>query len=119
MTNFSTNSFYSILSLSDVKEEIDCVSMCKLAKSVDKYRNEFAAQRFELWCGQIQHPLTEGQKEIVRQIVDYIMANGAYSNNELREENITLFAQMARNYGSAKVVDEVLGSLSGFMLKAG
>jgi hypothetical protein len=50
---------------------------------------------------------------------DYIVANGAYSNKELREENITLFAQMVRNYGSAEVVDEALESLSGFMLRAG
>jgi type I restriction enzyme R subunit len=80
-----------------------------------KSLTSFAAQRFELWCGQIQRPLTEGQKEIVRQIV----ANGAYSNKELREENISLFVQMARNYGSAEVDDEVRESLSGFMLRAG
>jgi hypothetical protein len=119
MTNFYTHSFYSLLSLSDVKGEMDCAYLHKSTKSADKCQHEFAAQRFELWCGQIQHPLTEGQKEIVRQIVDYIVANGAYSNKELREENITLFAQMVRNYGAAEVVDEVLGSLSGFMLKAG
>jgi type I restriction enzyme R subunit len=62
--------------------------------------------------------LTELQKEIVRQIVDYIVVNGAYSNEELREENITLFAQMVRNYGSAEVVSEVLETLSGWMLKS-
>jgi type I restriction enzyme R subunit len=78
-----------------------------------------AAQRFELWCGQNQRPLTETQKVIMKQIVGYIVSNGTYTNIELREENITVFAQMVQNFGSVDVVDEVLGSLSGWMLKAG
>ncbi len=79
----------------------------------------FASQRFELWCGQIQRPLTETQKEIMRQIVGYIVANGAYTNNELREENLTVFAQLVQSFGSADAVNEVLGSLSGWMLRVG
>jgi type I restriction enzyme R subunit len=75
-----------------------------------------AAQRFELWCGQAQRPLTENQKEIMKQIVGYIVANGTYTNNELRDENITIFAQLVQSFGSAEVVNEVLGSLSGWML---
>jgi type I restriction enzyme R subunit len=75
-----------------------------------------AAQRFELWCGQNQRPLTENQKEIMKQIVGYIVANGAYTNEDLREENMQVFAQLVKNFGSASVVDEVLGSLSGWML---
>lgn len=78
-----------------------------------------SAQRFELWCGQAQRPLTETQKEIMRQIVSYIVANGTYTNSELREENLTVFAQMVKSFGSADVVNEVLGSLSGWMLKVG
>jgi type I restriction enzyme R subunit len=83
-----------------------------------KSLSSFVASRFELWCGQNQRPLTEQQKEIVKQIVGYIVANGTYTNNELREENITLFAQMVKGFGSAKEVDEVLGSLSWVILKA-
>jgi type I restriction enzyme R subunit len=83
-----------------------------------KSLSSFAASRFELWCGQNQRPLTEQQKEIVKEIVGYIVANGTYTNNELREENITLFAQMVRSFGSPEVVDEVLGSLSWVILKA-
>lgn len=81
--------------------------------------HSFAAQRFELWCGQNQRPLTETQKEIMRQIVSYIVANGIYTNDELREENLTVFAQMVQNFGSPEVVNEVLGSLSGWMLRVG
>lgn len=79
----------------------------------------FASQRFELWCGQIQRPLTETQKEIMRQIVGYIVSNGTYTNNELREENLTIFAQMVQSFGSADAVNEVLRSLSGWMLRVG
>ncbi|OAV72246.1 hypothetical protein Barb4_00034 [Bacteroidales bacterium Barb4] len=82
-----------------------------------KSLSSFAAKRFELWCGQNQRPLTEQQKEVVKQIVEYIVANGTYTNNELRDENITLFAQMVRSFGSPEVVDEVLGSLSWVILR--
>lgn len=84
-----------------------------------KSLHSFASQRFELWCGQIQRPLTETQKDIMRQIVNYIVANGTYTNNELREENLTVFAQLVKSFGSADTVNEVLGSLSGWMLKVG
>jgi type I restriction enzyme R subunit len=83
-----------------------------------KSLSSFASSRFELWCGQNQRPLTEQQKEIVKEIVGYIVANGSYTNNELRDENITLFAQMVRSFVSPEVVDEVLGSLSWVILKA-
>ncbi|MCL2651014.1 MAG: DEAD/DEAH box helicase family protein [Candidatus Azobacteroides sp.] len=75
-----------------------------------------AAQRFELWCGQNQRPLTESQKEIMKQIVRYIVANGTYTNEELREENMQIFAQLVKNFGSANVVNEALESLSEWML---
>ena len=75
-----------------------------------------AAQRFELWCGQNQRPLTESQKEIMKQIVGYIVANGTYTNEELREENMQIFAQLVKNFGSADMVGEVLESLSGWLL---
>jgi type I restriction enzyme R subunit len=75
-----------------------------------------AAQRFELWCGQNQRPLTESQKEIMKQIVGYIVANGTYTNEDLREENMQVFAQLVKNFGAASVVEEVLESLSGWML---
>ncbi len=75
-----------------------------------------AAQRFELWCGQNQRPLTEPQKEIMKEIVGYIVSNGFYANQDLREENMQVFAQLVKNFGSANAVDEVLASLSKWML---
>jgi hypothetical protein len=55
----------------------------------------------------------------MKEIVAYIVANGTYTNIELREENLTVFAQMVKSFGSADIVNDVLGSLSGWMLKAG
>ena len=78
-----------------------------------------AASRFELWCGQNQRPLTETQKVIMKEIVGYIVANGTYTNDELREENTTVFAQLVKSFGTIGAVDEVLVSLSGWMLRAG
>jgi type I restriction enzyme R subunit len=84
-----------------------------------KTLSSLAAQRFELWCGQVQRPLTETQRGIMKEIVAYIIANGTYTNTELREENLTVFAQLVKSFGSADIVNEVLGSLSGWMLKVG
>lgn len=52
----------------------------------------------------------------MKQIVGYIVANGAYTNEDLREENVQVFAQLVRNFGEASVVEEVLESLSSFLL---
>ena len=49
----------------------------------------------------------------------YIVTNGAYTNNELREENINVFAQLVQSFGSTEKANEMLGSLSGWMLRVG
>ena len=78
-----------------------------------------SAQRFELWCGQNQRPLTENQKNILKEIVSYIAANGACSATELREEEMTqLLAQLVSHFGSVDTVNETLYSLSEWLLAA-
>jgi len=52
----------------------------------------------------------------MKQIVGYIVANGTYTNEELREENTMVFARLVKSFGSANAVNEVLLSLSGWML---
>ena len=114
-----------VVSLKDSNEKDALTNLIQLVRYAFRTIPELkslpsiAAQRFELWCGQHQRPLNEKQKEIMRQIVGYIVSNGTYTNKELREENITVFAQLIQNFGSKKTVDEVLWSLSGWMLKAG
>lgn len=39
------------------------------------------SQRFSLYCGQAQRELTEEQKEIMKQIADYIVEEGSISTN--------------------------------------
>lgn len=57
-----------------------------------------AAQRFELWCGQAQRPLTDTQKEIIRQIVSYIVTNGSSTLKDVREYDKTVAAQIIKKF---------------------
>lgn len=77
-----------------------------------------AASRFELWCGQNQRPLTSEQKEIIRSVVNYIVANGSSTMNDIKEEDKPFVAQMVRTFGSADAVNTAIISLSQFILKA-
>lgn len=77
-----------------------------------------AASRFELWCGQIQRPMTEPQKEIIRHVVNYIVANGSCTMNDIKEEDRMLVAQMIGSFGSADAVNTAIISLSQFIVRA-
>lgn len=77
-----------------------------------------AASRFELWCGQNQRPLTSEQKEIIRSVVNYIVANGSSTMNDIKEDDKPFVAQMVRTFGSADAVNTAIISLSQFILKA-
>ncbi|MFC3159351.1 type I restriction-modification enzyme R subunit C-terminal domain-containing protein [Chryseobacterium arachidis] len=80
--------------------------------------SSMAASRFELWCGQNQRPLTDTQKEIIRNVVNYILANGSCNFNDIKEEDKPLVAQMVRDFGTADSVNTAIISLSQFILKA-
>lgn len=73
-----------------------------------------AAQRFELWCGQTQRQLTDKQKEIIRQIIGYIVTNGFSTLEDIRRYDKTTAAQLAVNFG-AEIV-KTLSSLSQFLI---
>ncbi len=79
--------------------------------------SSMAASRFELWCGQNQRPLTTTQKEIIRNVINYIVANGSCTMNDIKEEDKPFVAQMVRTFGSADAVNTVIISLSQFILK--
>ena len=80
--------------------------------------SSMAASRFELWCGQNQRPLTDTQKEIIRNVVNYIVANGSCTMNDIKEEDKPFVAQMVRTFGSADAVNTAIISLSQFILKS-
>lgn len=75
-----------------------------------------AARRFELWCGQAQRPLTESQKDVIRQVVSYIVTNGSTTLKDVREYDKTVAAQIIRNFGDAEVARQTLLSLSQFLI---
>lgn len=80
--------------------------------------SSMAASRFELWCGQNQRPLTNTQKKIIHSIVNYIVANGSCTMNDIKEEDKPLVAQMVSNFGSKDAVNTAITSLSQFILKS-
>lgn len=80
--------------------------------------SSMAASRFELWCGQNQRPLTDTQKEIIRNVVNYIVANGSCTMNDIKEEDKPFVAQMVKTFGSANAVNTAIISLSQFILKS-
>ncbi len=75
-----------------------------------------SAQRFELWCGQVQRSLTETQKEVIRQIVNYIVTNGTTELKDVRDYDKTIAAQIIRSFGNAASAQEAIQSLSQFLI---
>ena len=53
-----------------------------------------ARQYFNLWCGQWHREISDRQKQLMSQIVDYVASNGACTINDIREDDRTQAAQM-------------------------
>ena len=77
-----------------------------------------AAQRFELWCGQMQRTMTEEQKSIIKMVVNYIVANGSYTMEDIKQEDTTLAANLVSAFGTMEDGNNALSSLSKFILRA-
>ena len=76
-----------------------------------------SAQRFELWCGQNQRDaLSETQRYIAKEITNYVVSNGYGSRAAFVERNKSLLIQAKKAFGSMEIVDEIILSLSSFML---
>ena len=74
------------------------------------------AQRFSLYCGQNQRVLSEEQKDIMQQIADYVINDGAISVIELNEIDTELWKKAVKNFGGATLASEI-HTLSKFILK--
>lgn len=74
------------------------------------------AQRFSLYCGQNQRVLSEEQRDIMQQIADYIINDGAISVLELNETDTELWKKAVKNFGGEILVSEIQ-TLSKFILK--
>lgn len=74
------------------------------------------AQRFSLYCGRAQRVLTEDQKDIMQQIAEYIINDGAISVMELNETDTELWKKAVKSFGGATLASEIQ-TLSKFILK--
>lgn len=73
-------------------------------------------QRFTLFCGQAQRSLTDDQKDIMKQIADYIINDGAINVAELNEIDTDLWRKAVKSFGVPALQSEML-TLSKFLLK--
>ena len=74
------------------------------------------AKRFSLYCGQQQRVLTEDQVEIMRQIAEFVINDGAISVKELNEIDTDLWRKGVTSFG-AKALASEMQALSKFLLK--
>ena len=75
------------------------------------------SQRFSLYCGQAQRKLTDDQKEIMKQIADYIIEEGAISIKELNAFDTDLWRKGIKTFGAPVLSEEII-TLAKFILKA-
>jgi len=66
-----------------------------------------SAQRFELYCGQNQRPLTADQKAILKKIAQFVIQNGCISNITLAKYNKRLLMQVAPIWGPENFNSEI------------
>ena len=72
---------------------------------------------FNLWCGQTWRNINDTQKEIFKQIINYIVSNGTCTIKDIREWDRTCAAQLIQAFGgNPEVVNESLASLSQFLI---
>ncbi len=74
-------------------------------------------QRFNLYCGQAQRQLSDDQKNIMRQIAEFIVSEGAITLPELNDYYPDLWRQGVTSFG-AKSLNQEMQTLSKFILKA-
>lgn len=75
------------------------------------------AQKFSLYCGQQQRVLSEAQKDIMKQIADYIIGDGAITPAELNTVDTDLWRRAIMSFGAPVLTDE-MQTLSKFILRA-
>ena len=75
------------------------------------------ARRFSLYCGQAQRVLTDDQKEIMRQIAEFIINDGALNVMDLNEIDTDLWRRGVVSF-TAPVFAEEMTTMSRFLLRA-
>lgn len=75
-------------------------------------------QRFNLYCGQTQRDLTPDQIDVMKQIAEFIVNDGAITVTDLNEINTDLWRQGIRTFGQVPRFSEEITALSRILLKA-
>ncbi len=75
-------------------------------------------QRFNLYCGQMQRDLSEEQVDVMRQIAEFIINDGAITAAELNDIDADLWRQGIRVFGKPQLFGEEITALSRILLKA-
>ena len=108
----------------DTKQNIKALThLIQLVRYAYKKSNKLVSlikgysQRFSLYCGQAQRELTDDQKEIMKQIADYIIEEGAISIKELNAFDTDLWLKGIKNIGTPALSEEII-TLAKFILKA-
>jgi len=108
----------------DTKQNIKALThLIQLVRYAYKKSNKLVSlikgysQRFNLYCGQVQRELTDDQKEIMKQIADYIIEEGAISIKELNAFDTDLWRKGIKNFGAPVLSEEII-TLAKFILKA-
>lgn len=74
------------------------------------------AQRFSLYCGRAQRVLTDEQKDIMKQIAEYIINDGAITVMDLNETDTELWKKAVKSFGG-KILTSEIQTLSKYILK--
>lgn len=74
------------------------------------------SQRFTLYCGQEQRNLTEDQRDIMKQIADYIINDGSFSIKELNDFDTDLWKKAITSFGAPALTAEI-ETLTRFILR--
>jgi type I restriction enzyme R subunit len=74
------------------------------------------ARRFSLYCGQNQRILTDDQVEIMKQIAEYVINDGAISAIELNSVNADLWRKGVTSF-TAPILDNEMQTLAKFLLR--
>ena len=75
-----------------------------------------AQQRFNLWYGQMQREISPEQIALMKQIVDYIAANGTCQITDIKDYDKTFAAKLVYAYKTKEAADIALQSLSRFII---
>lgn len=108
----------------DVKQNIKALThLIQLVRYAYKKNDKLKSllkgysQRFTLFCGQAQRPLTTLQQDIMKQIADYIINEGSISIKELNDIDADLWRKAVSAFGIPVLTSEII-ELSKFILRA-